>query len=99
MSRQAALDVLVKALAAVPEYDNPLTPIYEALGQEQPALSGPTKLGLSNGPLTLRAIRQQNSLLHDQSDLAQDQTFAINSVIQSCQRIPPIPLSLLPLGF
>ena len=85
MSRQAAIDTLVEALAAVPEYDNPLIPIYEALGQEQ--------------PLTLRAIQQQSQLLHDQSDLAQDQTFAVNSVIQSCQRIPPIPSPLLLLGF
>jgi hypothetical protein len=85
MSQQAAIDTLVEALAVVPEYDNPLTPIYEALGQEQ--------------PLTLRAIRQHSRLLHDQTDLVQEQTYAVNSVIQSCLRIPPTPLPLLPLGF
>lgn len=85
MSRQAAIDTLIEALAAVPEYDNPLTPIYEVFGQER--------------PLTLRVIQQHSQLLHDQTDLSQDQTFAVNSVIQSCQRIPPIPLPHLPLGF
>jgi hypothetical protein len=105
MSQQVAIDTLVDALVAVPEYDNPLIPIYKALGQEQPAqsvstkLSGPTELGLSKGPLTLSTIRQHSQLLHDQTDLAQDQTFTVNSVIQSCQRIPPTPLTLLPLGF
>jgi hypothetical protein len=85
MSQQAAIDTLIEALSAVPEYDNPLTPIFEALGQER--------------PLTLQSIWQHSQLLHDQTELAQDQTFAVNSVIQSCQRIPPTPLTLLPLGF
>ena len=85
MSRQAAIDTLVEALVAVTEYDNPLTPVYEALGQQL--------------PLTLHTLRQHSRLLHDQSDLARDQIFAVNSVIQSCQRIPPTPLTLLPLGF
>ena len=85
MSQQAAIDTLVEALTAVPEYDNPLLPIYEALGQKQ--------------PLTLRAVRQHSQLLHDQSELARDQTRAVHLVIQSCFRISPIPLTDLPLGF
>jgi hypothetical protein len=40
MSQQAAIDTLVEAFTAVPEYDNPLIPVYEALGQEQLARSG-----------------------------------------------------------
>lgn len=85
MRQQAAIDTLVDSLAAVPEYDNPLLPIYQVFGSER--------------PLTLRAIRRHSQLLHGQSDLSRDQTFAVNSVIQSCQRIPPIPLPLLPFGF
>jgi hypothetical protein len=85
MSQQAAVDTLVEALTAVPEYDNPLLPIYEVLGRER--------------PLTLNAIRHHSQLLHDQSDLARDQSLAVHSVIQSCQRIPPVPLLHLPFGF
>ncbi|NKQ35205.1 MAG: hypothetical protein HF973_06250 [Chloroflexi bacterium] len=85
MSDQSAIDMLVEALTAVPEYDNPLNPIYDVLGRER--------------PLTLRAIRQQTQLLHDHADQAQDQTFAVNRVIISCKQIPPTPLSAIPLGF
>ena len=85
MNQPPAIDVLVGALTAVPEYDNPLNPIYEVLGQQR--------------PLTLQAIRQHTQLLHDHADQAQDQTFAVNKVIVSCKRIPPTPLSILPLGF
>lgn len=85
MNQPLAIDTLVEALTAVPEYENPLNSIYEILGQKR--------------PLTLRAIRQHTQLLHDQADLARDQTFAINSVITSCKRIPPTPLPILPLGF
>jgi hypothetical protein len=85
MTQHAAIDTLVEALTAVPEYDNPLIPIYEVFGRER--------------PLTLSAIRQHSQLLHGQSDLARDQTHAVHSVIQSCQRIPPIPLLHLPSGF
>jgi hypothetical protein len=93
MSQQAAIGTLVEALTAVPAYDNPLLPIYEVFGREQPALSG------SKWPLTLNAIRQHSQLLHDQSNLARDQSLAVHSVIQSCQRIPPVPLLHLPFGF
>lgn len=85
MSRPSAIDTLVEALTAVPEYDNPLNPIYDVLDRER--------------PLTLRAIRQQTQLLHDHADQAQDQTFAVNRVIVSCKQIPPTPLSAIPLGF
>lgn len=83
-AQAAAIDTLVAALTAVPEYDNPLTPVYAVLGQR---------------PLTLRTIRQHTQLLHDHADLARDQTFAVNQVIASCKRIPPTPLPVLPLGF
>lgn len=85
MSQPSAIDILVEALTAVPVHLNPLNPIYEALGQQR--------------PLTLRTIRAHSRLLHSHADQAQDQTFAVNSVIVSCQRIPPTPLPALPLGF
>lgn len=99
MSQPSAIDILVEALTAVPEYENPLNPIYEVLGRQQPALSDPTESGLSKGPLTLQAIRQHTQLLHDHADQARGQTFAVNKVIVSCKRIPPTPLPILPLGF
>lgn len=85
MSQQAAIDTLVEMLTAVPAYDNPLLPVYEALGQKR--------------PLTLNTIRKHSQLLHDQNELTSDQTHAVHSVIQSCQRILPIPLTHLPFGF
>ncbi|MEW5985046.1 MAG: hypothetical protein AB1791_00265 [Chloroflexota bacterium] len=85
MSHEPALDALVMALAAVPPYENPLNPVYEALGQEQ--------------SLTLRAIRSHSELLHSHIDQTHDQTFSINVVIVSCQRLPPTPLPAIPLGF
>ena len=85
MNQSPAIDILVEALTAVPEYDNPRNPIYEVLSRER--------------PLTLQAIRQHTQLLHDHADQARDQTFAVNKVIVSCKRIPPTPLSILPLGF
>ena len=85
MTQSPAIDILVEALTAVPEYDNPLNPIYEVLSRER--------------PLTLQAIRQHTQLLHDHADQGRDQTFAVNKVIVSCKRIPPTSLSSLPLGF
>jgi hypothetical protein len=85
MSHQLAIDTLIEALTAVPEYENPLNPIYDVLGQLR--------------PLTLRAIRQHTQLLHDHADQARDQTFAVNKVIVSCKQILPTPLSAIPLGF
>ena len=85
MNQSPAIDILVEALTAVPEYDNPLNPIFEVLGRER--------------PLTLQVIRQHTQLLHDHADQARDQTFAVNKVILSCKRIPPTPLPILPLGF
>lgn len=79
------MDTLVAALAAVPAHEDPLNPVYEVLCQQQ--------------PLTLRALRQHTQLLHDRAGLAQDQTFSVQAVILSCQRISPTPLPSLPLGF
>lgn len=90
MSYPSTIDVLVAALTAVSEYDNPLNPIYEVLAREQ---SFPER------PLTLRAIRKHTQLLHDHADLARDQTFAVNRVIVSCKQISPTPLLEIPLGF
>ena len=81
----AAIDTLVTALTAVPEYDNPLNPVYEVLIKER--------------PLTLHTLRQHTQLLHDHADQLHDQTFAVNKVILSCKRLAPIPLLHLPLGF
>lgn len=101
MSDQVAIEVLVEALTAVSEYDNPLNPIYEALSQQRPALStsASSAQALSQGSLTLRTIREHSELLHDHADQARDQTFAVHQEIQSCQSIPPTPLPILPLGF
>ena len=90
MSQPSAIDILVEALTAVSEYDNPLNPIYEVLGREQ---SFPQR------PLTLQAVRQHTQLLHDHADQARDQTFAVNKVIVSCKKILPTPLSAIPFGF
>ena len=81
----AAIDTLVTALTAVPEYDNPLNPVYEVLIKER--------------PLTLHTLRQHTQLLHDHADQLHDQTFAVNKVILSCKRLAPTPLLHLPLGF
>ncbi|WP_420640498.1 PRTRC system protein C [Candidatus Leptofilum sp.] len=80
-----AIDTLVTALTAVPEYDNPLNPVYEVLIKER--------------PLTLHTLRQHTQLLHDHADQLHDQTAAINKVILSCKRLAPTPLLHLPLGF
>jgi len=85
LAEQAAIDTLVTALTAVPEYDNPLNPVYEVLIKER--------------PLTLHTLRQHTQLLHDHADQLHDQTFAVNKVILSCKRLSPTPLLHLPLGF
>ena len=90
MNHPFAIDTLVAALTAVPEYKYPLNPIHEALSQH---------LSLTGRPLTLQAIRQHSQLLHDHADQERDQSLAINTVIRACKPIPPIPLPYLPLGF
>lgn len=85
MGRTSTIETLLAALTAVPAYEDPLTPLYQALGQQQ--------------PLTLRAVRQQSQLLQERATQAHDQTFAVHQVIASCQHVPPIPLPALPLGF
>lgn len=85
MNPLSALDALVEALAAVPATENPLTPIYEALGRQR--------------PLTVRAVHAHSRLLHDHADQARAQIAAINSLIVSCQQIPPTPCPDLPSGF
>ncbi|MCI0580182.1 MAG: hypothetical protein L0332_18030 [Chloroflexi bacterium] len=85
MNQQPALDTLIVALAALPAHNNPLTPVYQALGREQ--------------TLTLRAIRAHRQLLHDYAGEADDQGSAIHTVIVSCTQIPPTPLTAVPLAF
>jgi hypothetical protein len=97
MSPQPAIDSLVEALveatsagsvqalAVLPAYEDPLLPVYEALGPER--------------PLTLRAIRDHSQLLQDCAGQAQDQVEAIQRVIERCQQLRPTPLPNLPLGF
>ncbi|MDT8306509.1 MAG: hypothetical protein RRC07_11275 [Anaerolineae bacterium] len=89
MSPQPAIDslveALVEALAVLPAYEDPLLPVYEALGPER--------------PLTLGAIRDHSRLLQDCAGRAHDQVDAIQRVIERCQRLPPTPLPNLPLGF
>jgi hypothetical protein len=89
MSHQSAIDslveALVEALAVLPDYEDPLLPVYEALGPER--------------PLTLRAIRDHSRLLQECAGRAQDQVGSIQRVMERCQRLPPTPLPNLPLGF
>jgi hypothetical protein len=85
MSHQPAIDELVEALAVLPDYEDPLLPLYEALGPER--------------LLTLRTIRDHSRLLQDCAGRAQDQVDAIQRVIERCQQLPPTPLPNLPLGF
>jgi hypothetical protein len=79
MSPQPAIDslveALVEALAALPDYEDPLLPLYEALGPER--------------PLTLRDIRDHSLLLQECAGRAQGQVDAIQRVIERCQRLPP----------
>jgi hypothetical protein len=84
MSQPSALDELVDALRAAPPYDNPLTPLYEAFGRR---------------PISLADVRQQSDLLRQLANQAQEETFAVNKAILSCQQIPPTPLPVLILGF
>jgi hypothetical protein len=85
MSHQPAIDELVEALVDLPAYEDPLLPLYEALGLER--------------PLTLRTIRDHSRLLQECAGQAQDQVDAIQRVNERCQRLPPTPLPNLPLGF
>lgn len=90
MSVPAAIDSLVDALTAIPAFDNPLNPVYERLTQDRTS---------TEQPLTLHTLRQHTQLLRNHADQLQDQTIAINKVILSCKRLPPIHLLRLPLGF
>ena len=85
MSHQPAIDELVKALAAIQAYEDPLRPVYEALGPKR--------------PLTLRTIRGHSRLLQECSGQAHDQVATIQRVTERCRQLPPSPLSSLPLGF
>jgi hypothetical protein len=85
MSRQPAIDELVESLAILPAYEDPLLPVYEALGPEQ--------------PLTLGTVRDHSRLLQACAGRAQDQVEAIQRVLERCRQLPPTPLSDLPLGF
>lgn len=85
MSHQPAIDILIEALAALPAYEDPLHPVYKALGPEL--------------PLTLRAVRDHSRLLQACAGRAQDQVETIQRVTERCRQLPPTPLSNLPLGF
>jgi len=86
----SAAAALVTALAGVPVYDNPLTPVYTVLG-----------LGQRDGqrPLTLATLRQHRSLFRTHANQLQAQTTALHKVIDACQQLAPIPTVRLPLGF
>ena len=85
MSQQAVIDELASALAALPAFADPLRPLYEALGSEQ--------------PLTLYGLREHRQLLAACTEQADDQTGAIQRVIARCRQLPPTQLTNLPLGF
>ena len=85
MKYPIAIEELVNALTAIPVYDDPLLPAYEALDPER--------------PLTLRTIRDHSRLLQECAGQAQDQVDVIQRVIERCRRLSPTPLSNLPLGF
>ena len=85
MSDCDAIAELLEQMIAIPPYEDPLLPLYEALGHER--------------LLTLRTIRDHSRLLHDCAEQAQEQVEAIQRVTDRCRQLPPTPLSLLPLGF
>jgi hypothetical protein len=85
MSPQPVIDTLVEALAVLPDYEDPLRPVYEALGPER--------------PLTLRAIRDRSQILQECAGRVQEQVETIQRVTERCRQLPPTPLSNLPLGF
>ena len=85
MSHSPAIDELVAALTALPAYEDPLLPVYGALGPEQ--------------PLTLRAIRDHSRMLQACAGRAQGQVEAIQRVTERCRQLPPTPFPNLPLGF
>lgn len=85
MSPQPAINELVEVLTFLRACEDPLLPVYEALGPER--------------PLTLGAIRDHSRLLQECAGRAQDQVDAIQRVIVRCRQLPPTPLPNLPLGF
>ena len=87
MNDPATMDTLVSVLATLPDYKNPLNTVYDVLSRSP------------ERPLTLRTIRQHSQLLHDHADRVRDQTFAVNRVIASCQKLSPTPLAEIPCGF
>ncbi|MCB0029506.1 MAG: hypothetical protein KDE28_16440 [Anaerolineales bacterium] len=85
MSHQPAIDELASALAALSAFEDPLRPLFEALGSEQ--------------PLTFYALREHRQLLATCTKQADDQAGAIQRVIARCRQLPSTPLTNLPLGF
>ena len=85
MSLESDIEILITALTAVPEYDNPLPPYYPLLAQAE--------------PLTLRDVLAQKALLRDHDNEARTQLYQMQKVMKVCWQIPPTPLSHIPLGF
>lgn len=90
LAAENGLNSLVSALAEATPFANPLEPVYAALANSA-ANNGQT--------LTLATIRQHSQLLHDNTELLQNHSAAIQQLVKTCQQIPPSPLHHLPLGF
>ena len=85
MILESDIEILITALKAVPEYDNPLPPYYPLLAQSE--------------PLTLRDVLAQKELLRDHDNIARAQLFEVQKVMKACWQLPPTPLTEIPLGF
>ena len=85
----SAILELVGYLTAVPTYEPPSTPFYEAL----------VASASSGQALTVRSIYAHRQLLHDCVDAISEQNAVLSQVIFSCKQLPPTPLPMLPLGF
>ncbi|MFZ1398476.1 MAG: PRTRC system protein C [Candidatus Promineifilaceae bacterium] len=90
LAAESGMNTLVSALAQADPFANPLEPVYAALAN---SAAGHTQA------LTLATIRQHSQLLHDNTELLQIHTAAIQQLVSACQQIPPTPLHSLPLGF
>ncbi len=93
----SAILELVGYLTAVPTYEPPSTPFYEALVAS--ASSAQRTSASSGQALTVRSIYAHRQLLHDCVDAISEQNAALSQVIFSCKQLPPTPLPMLPLGF
>ncbi|MCI0396392.1 MAG: hypothetical protein L0332_13620 [Chloroflexi bacterium] len=78
------LPELIQRLAALPPYEEPLAALWQQLGARR---------------LTLRLVHEHWQLLDQYAGERDDETNGRLKVIRRCQKLTPIPLPHLPLGF